>query len=60
MKMRYYDPEQRAHEKQLARERDERDLASGRISREDLRSKNSMFAGIDVSKGRIIRRNSIG
>jgi hypothetical protein len=38
----------RALEKQLAREADERDLASGKKSREQLRRENAHFAGLRV------------
>lgn len=38
--------EQRAREKAAARAEDERALASGEITREDLRKKNSMFYGM--------------
>jgi hypothetical protein len=41
------DFEQRAREKQLAREADEDDLQSGRRSAEEIRQSNSMFAGLD-------------
>ena len=40
------DFEQRAREKQLAREADERDLKSGWRSAEEIRQSNSMFASI--------------
>ena len=40
------DFKQRAREKQLAREADERDLKSGRRSAEEIRQSNSMFASI--------------
>ena len=51
------DPEQRAREKQLAREADERDLKSGRRSADEIRQSNSMFASIGdaaFEKARII------
>lgn len=43
------DFKQRAREKQLAREADARDLASGRRSAQEIRDANSMFAGLDDS-----------
>jgi hypothetical protein len=36
--------EQRAREKQAARDKDERDLAEGRITKEELQKKNTLFA----------------
>jgi hypothetical protein len=51
------DFEQRAREKQLAREADEDDLQSGRRSAEEIRQSNSMFAGLHdgvFDKARII------
>jgi len=51
------DFEQRAREKQLAREADARDLKSGRRSAEEIRQSNSMFAALDdavFDKARII------
>ena len=51
------DFEQRAREKQLAREADARDLKSGRRSAEEIRQSNSVFAALDdavFDKARII------
>jgi hypothetical protein len=51
------DFQQRAREKQLAREADARDLESGRRSAEEIRQSNSMFAAIDdavFDKARIL------
>lgn len=42
---RFYDPRQRAAEKQASRDSDARAVVSGQMSREELRQKNSMFAG---------------
>lgn len=39
-----FDPKERAREKQLSREQDERDLASGAKTREQLRRENGFFA----------------
>ena len=38
-----FDPQERALEKQLSREQDERDLASGAKTREQLRRENGIF-----------------
>ena len=40
MKVRSFDPDQRAQEKAASRQRDEEALASGRISREELQFEN--------------------
>ncbi len=50
----YYDPALRDLEKQHARERDDADLASGRVSASELQRRNSFFNGFDV-KGAIIQ-----
>ncbi len=43
-----YDPAERAREKQASREQDERDLASGAKTREQLHRENAAFAGLKV------------
>jgi hypothetical protein len=51
------DFKQRAREKQLARDADEADLASGRSSADEIARSNSMFGAFDPSvlqNGRII------
>lgn len=40
---RYFDPEERAREKQASRDQDERDLASGAKTREQLRVENTFL-----------------
>jgi hypothetical protein len=42
-----FDPEERAREKQLSREQDERDLASGAKTREQLRAENAFLRPAD-------------
>lgn len=51
-----YDPVERAAEKQRSRDRDEADLASGRIGRADLSRRNGFFSALDMSKSRIVMR----
>jgi len=46
----YFDPAQRAAEKQRSRDQDERDLASGKKTREQLRHENTF---LDPSRFRI-------
>jgi len=57
MSERYFDPEQRIREKQLAREQDERDLAEGKVSAAELQRRNSMFSGFDLSLAKFEIRN---
>lgn len=38
----------REREKQEARERDERDLAEGRVAREELAQRNGFFSSLDI------------
>jgi hypothetical protein len=46
---RYFDPKERARQKQASRDQDERDLASGAKTREQLRREN----------GRIVLRDAV-
>jgi hypothetical protein len=43
-----FDPKERAREKQLSRDQDERDLASGTKTREQLRRENGIFVFPDA------------
>lgn len=43
-----YDPAERAREKQASREEDERALAAGEKTREQLHRENAAFAGLKV------------
>lgn len=43
-----YDPDERAREKQASRERDERDLATGEKTQEQLRHENGHFSSLRV------------
>ena len=49
----YYDPVARAKEKQRAREQDEEDLKTGKITRLDLAKHNSFFSSLDFSNAKI-------
>lgn len=53
MSDRYFDPEQRIREKQLARAQDERDLAEGKVSAAELQRRNSWFSGFDIRRAKI-------
>lgn len=54
-----YSPDDRQREKQLAREQDDRDLRSGRISAAELSAANGMFSSLDVAHARIRRRGRV-
>ena len=43
-----FEPNERAQEKQLSRERDEHDLASGAKSRDQLRAENGHFSRLSI------------
>lgn len=53
MKIGEFDPIALRREKQLARERDDRDLREGRVSGEELRLRNGLFSGFDLSRAKI-------
>jgi hypothetical protein len=48
----------RRREKQEARERDERLVASGQESAQQVASRNGLFSALDPSRARIIRRRA--
>ena len=52
--MKRYDPSGRAAEKEAARSKDARDLAEGRVSREDLRRRNGILSGIEIIRSDIV------
>jgi hypothetical protein len=52
----YFSVAARKREKREARERDERFIASGRVSSQEIAKRNSFFSALDPSKVRIIRR----
>jgi hypothetical protein len=43
-----FDPSERAADKRRAREEDERRLASGEVTREELQRQNSMFGSLNI------------
>ena len=45
-----FDPRKRAIQKQVARDRDERSLASGKITAAELNRRNGFFSALDYSK----------
>lgn len=55
----YYDPAERAREKQLARDKDDEDLRTGKVTREELSKRNGFFSSLDFSKATIIRRDQL-
>jgi hypothetical protein len=48
-----FDPEKLRREKQLARDKDNADLREGRVTAEELRLRNGLFSGIDLSRATI-------
>jgi hypothetical protein len=44
----YFNPQQRQREKEFARERDERDLRDGAVSRQDLSARNGFFSSLQI------------
>jgi hypothetical protein len=59
MSGRYFDPEERIREKQLARDQDERDLAEGKVSAAELQRRNSLLSGFELSLGKFEIRNPV-
>lgn len=53
----YYDPVARDKEKQRAREQDEEDLKTGKVTREELSKRNGFFSSIDIISSKIQRRD---
>jgi len=54
-----YDPNERIREKQRAREQDDADLASGRVSAAELSARNNFFAGFDIRNAEIELRKAL-
>lgn len=50
MRVSYFDPKERAREKALSRQKDDDDLRSGRISREELNRRNGGYGLMRGSK----------
>lgn len=55
---RNFSVEDRMREKQEARDRDERLLACGQLSAQQLASRNGFFSSLDPSNARIARRRA--
>ena len=55
--MKRYAPSRRAAEKEAARSKDARDLAKGRVSREDLHRSNGLFSGLEIIRSEIVCRD---
>ena len=51
-----FDPAERARQKQAARDQDERDLAAGLVTRQELQARNSFATGLDLPNAKIVRR----
>ena len=49
----FFDPVELLRQKQLAREKDDEDLREGRVKREDLRLRNGLFSGVDLSHAKV-------
>jgi hypothetical protein len=56
MQVSLYDPMERQREKQRSRDQDDRDLREGRVSREEMRLRNSFFSSVDLANSSIRRR----
>jgi hypothetical protein len=54
----YFSSAAREREKQEARERDERLIANGKVSADQLAKRNGLFSALDPSKARIVRRRA--
>jgi hypothetical protein len=54
----YFSVAARKREKQEARERDERLIASGQASPQQVAKRNGLFSALDPSKARIVRRRA--
>jgi hypothetical protein len=50
------DPSERAHKKQASRDRDDKRLANGEVSREALRKEVGLFSGLDLARSTVKRR----
>jgi len=49
----FFDPEELRRRKQLARAKDDEDLRDGRVTREELRLRNGLFSGVDLSRATV-------
>ena len=57
LEINYYDPAERARQKQLAREQDDKDLRTEKITREELSRRNGFFSSLDIANSKIILRD---
>lgn len=57
LEINYYDPRERALEKQRARDQDDEDLRTGKVTREELSQRNGFFSSLDFSNAIIRRRD---
>lgn len=53
VKVGYFNEEELRRRKQLAREKDDADLREGRVTSEELRHRNGLFSGLDLSRATI-------
>ena len=50
-----FSPLERAKAKQEQREKDDHDLKTGKVTKEELRRRNSFVKGVDLSKSKIVK-----
>lgn len=55
MQVSLYSPIERRHEKQRAREQDDRDLRSGAVSHAQMAQDNGFFSSLDLSRASVRR-----
>lgn len=58
VKVGYFDPVERALEKQRSRDQDQTDLETGKVTKEELSKLNGFFSSLDIKNGTIVRRSS--
>ena len=59
MKISYFDPKERAREKQASRDKDDEDLRSGKITREELNRRNGGY-GLMRGAELVLRKKNKG
>lgn len=57
MKSIYFDPKERAREKDAARKKDAEDLKSGKIKPDELQRRNGFLSACDFSKVKILNKS---
>lgn len=55
-----YSFSERQRAKEVSRARDDSDLRSGRVSREELRVVNGVFSSLDIAASSVRRRSAVG